>query len=246
MIFLILAMIYITLITAVTANDKTYIIEAQHGYSTTAQQIYRSAATSGIAVLIKENGYLFINFRVLHNDTCTMRISNVRYSNDGLSDTVEIYLNGSKIGEIHSRAKSGNGELWNVFLSTGPVGNINIQATEGIYQLRLYVIAADEYGIEIDSINVNIQCKNSSGELIQVLTNGSIGLLIGTPTPPLTITETLTIFNTVFNSCVALITTVVLLMRCICYRRSKGSLKKRESSKVDDHEYYLNIISDQA
>ena len=43
----ILAMIYISLITAVTANNKTYIIEAQDGYSTAAQQVYRSAATSG-------------------------------------------------------------------------------------------------------------------------------------------------------------------------------------------------------
>ena len=62
----ILAMIYISLITAVTANNKTYIIEAQDGYSTAAQQVYRSAATSGIAVLIKENGYLFIKYLNYH------------------------------------------------------------------------------------------------------------------------------------------------------------------------------------
>lgn len=159
--------------TAATGN--TYILEAQHGFSNDAQQVFRGGAKNGIAVLIKQEGYLFIDFKVQPPDKkCSMRISNVRYSNNGLSDAVELYVNETKLGELHTRAKSGGGELWNVFLSTGPIGE-SIQVTKGIYQLKLYAINTDEYGVEIDSITLSFNCMNSSENIIEAIINGSIG-----------------------------------------------------------------------
>ena len=171
------------LISPASAYNKTYLIEAQVGHSNNAQKISRSEATSGIAVLLKQSGYLYNDFKVLPNDACTIDISSVRYSNDGISDTVELYLNGYKIGEIETREGSGAGNLWNVFLLAKPVGMSAVHVAKGINQLKLLVVTADEFGLEIDSVNVIADCSNSTGELIQVINNGSIEIRDDTPPP---------------------------------------------------------------
>ena len=52
-----------------------------------------------------------------------MQVSDVRYSNDGFSDTIELVLDGTTIGSFRTEAVSHEGESWNVFKSSGAVGD---------------------------------------------------------------------------------------------------------------------------
>ena len=58
------------------------------------------------------------------NTTCNqLTVTDVQYSNDGLSDVVDVFLNTSKIGQFTSKAIVNSGDGWNVFESSGQVGN---------------------------------------------------------------------------------------------------------------------------
>ena len=47
--------------------------------------------------------------------TCNLSLRSVTYSNDGLSDTVEVLINNALIGYFLTFAKSNGGDEWNNF-----------------------------------------------------------------------------------------------------------------------------------
>ena len=99
-------------------------IEAEHGTSTGGAERFRNRASNGATVLIstlRDN----ITFQLeIANTTCNqVTVTDVRYSNDGLSDVVSVFLNTSKIGQFTSKALVTSGDGWNVFQSSGQVGN---------------------------------------------------------------------------------------------------------------------------
>ena len=63
-----------------------------------------------------------------------LTVTDIRYSNDGLSDVVDIFLNTSKIGQFTSKVVVDNGDGWNVFQSSGQVG-IPVKIHKGVYNL---------------------------------------------------------------------------------------------------------------
>ena len=137
-------------------------IQAEDGASTTAEKNYRSGATNGLAVLLKQGGTLDLMFEIIGNETCEMQVADILYSNDGMSDKLSIFLNKTTIGEFITRADSQNGFLWNQFISTGPVGN-SVETREGVYNLTVNATSADEYGVEIDSVSLLLMnCSNAT------------------------------------------------------------------------------------
>ena len=137
-------------------------IQAEDGASTTAEKNYRSGATNGLAVLLKQGGTLDLMFEIIGNETCEMQVADILYSNDGMSDKLSLFLNKTSIGEVITRADSRNGFLWNQVLSTGPVGNL-AETREGVYNLTVNATSADEYGVEIDSVSLLLMnCSNAT------------------------------------------------------------------------------------
>ena len=147
-------------------------IEAEHGTSTGGVEKYRSQASGGVTVLINTlRDNITFSLEVI-NTTCNqLTVTDVQYSNDGLSDVVNVFLNTSKIGQFTSKAVVNSGDGWNVFQSSGQVGN-PVQLHKGVYKLQIQLSkSSDEYGIEIDkvslqfycsSVNVNNQCPESA------------------------------------------------------------------------------------
>ena len=146
-------------------------IEAEYGTSTGGVEKYRSHASGGVTVLINTlRDSITFSFEVVNGTCHQLTVTDVQYSNDGLSDVVDVFLNTSKIGQFTSKSVVNSGDGWNVFQSSGQVGN-QVQINKGVYNLQIQLSkSSDEYGIEIDkvslqfncsSVNVNNQCPKS-------------------------------------------------------------------------------------
>jgi len=81
----------------------------------------------------------------------------VRYSNDnptGPLETVTAWDDGVEVGHFtaqNTRPPGGvPGSGWNVFLSSGPIGAVDLEA--GIRRITVSVAGGDGYGVEIDVV----------------------------------------------------------------------------------------------
>ena len=148
-------------------------LEAEHASVIEGKQMYRSAASGGLTVNILQNGYLIWYLNV--TGSCDMQVMHVIYSNDGMSDTVEMFLNEKKLGSFRTVAKSQGGELWNVFRKSKAVGKA-VPLLTGQNTLKLLVTEADQPGVEIDKVILESSCFGDSPdtELMPVTDSGSI------------------------------------------------------------------------
>ena len=148
---------------ALSRCDFMVELQAEDGISTEAEKMYRSNAKNGIAVLIKQGASITLFFQVTGNDICRMQVENLRYSNDGEPDEFTVTLNKASsnvLGSIRTRGATSNGELWNDFQDTGPIGS-HTSITEGLYNLVIEATIADEHGVEVDYVSLQIlDCNN--------------------------------------------------------------------------------------
>ncbi|XP_067663388.1 uncharacterized protein [Haliotis asinina] len=112
---------------------------------------HRSNAVTGKTVLLRNGEYLSF-YLCLRQDT-SLRISNVRYSNDGGPDLVSLTIDHVDVGSFLTGNKSDWGKLWNVFHISGPVGTPWV-FREGMHVLSLLAKAAN--GIEIDYVELEL------------------------------------------------------------------------------------------
>ena len=143
---------------ALSRADFSVEMQAEDGISTEAE-MFRSNAKNGVTVLIKQGASIALFFQMIGNSTCQMQVENLRYSHDGGSDEITITLNQDNsitLGSVYIRAASSNGELWNVFRNTGPIGQ-RTDIKEGLYHLVIAATVADEYGVEIDYVTLKNQ-----------------------------------------------------------------------------------------
>lgn len=94
----------------------------------------------------------------------TIRLENIRYSNDGPSDTLYLLLNNRLLGIFRTYEKWGSGHEWNVFHNTGPIGEA-VDLPEGQYTLSLQA-RTDRWGVEYDRIEINAEFQNEFVDLI--------------------------------------------------------------------------------
>lgn len=131
-------------------------LEAEHAESSSSgTEMYRSNASGGIAVNQRQNGYL--EWRFVTTTSCEVLVANVRYSNDGFQDTIRLQVNGSIVGQFTTPGVSQEGNQWNVFKSSGTVGN-PVTLSAGQHTLTLIVIMADMYGVDIDKVTLTGPC----------------------------------------------------------------------------------------
>ena len=164
---------------ALSRADFFVEIQAEDGISTEAEKMFRSNAKNGVAVLIKQEASVTLFFQMIGNSTCQMRVENLRYSNDGQSDVFTITLNQARsiaLGSARTRDASSNGELWNEFRDTGPIGqHTNIR--EGLYHLVITATIADEYGVEIDYVKLKIRGCSNTTTTVSAIKSGYIRYL---------------------------------------------------------------------
>ena len=128
--------------------------EAEYG-TTTGTRMYRSAASNDRTVWLHKGETIVLSLTT--EGPCSMRIKNAVYSNDGNSDRVSIRVNGIYLGQFRTRSKSNWGYLWNVFLSTGPIGNTIVLSTV-THTIKIVADYTDYYGVEIDKLILEMHC----------------------------------------------------------------------------------------
>lgn len=121
--------------------------------------MYRSRASGGLAVHLRSvKTVKYVTHTFTTTSPCSVMVENVRYSNDGLHDTVEILVDGEVLGSFRTRAASKGGELWNVFVSTGAVGE-SLHIPAGEHEMELVVLSTDVYGVELDKTTLQLACE---------------------------------------------------------------------------------------
>lgn len=94
----------------------------------------------------------------------TVSIDNIRYSNDGPSDTVHLRLNNLRFLNFTTQERWHSGHEWNVFRDTGHLGpGLNL----GVGQYVLSVLPkTDSWGLELDYIRFNINNQDPRTEFV--------------------------------------------------------------------------------
>ena len=95
-------------------------MEAEQG-STNGTIMYHGGTSNKLTVRLSEGQYIIWAFVTELSYTCILQILNVVYTNDGLSDTITLYVDGQKEGSFNTRPQSDRGRLWNKPVSSGPV-----------------------------------------------------------------------------------------------------------------------------
>ncbi|KAK6172702.1 hypothetical protein SNE40_016312 [Patella caerulea] len=116
-------------------------------------KIDRSNASNKKDVLLYQNEML--SFKFCLKGKTPVGIKNVMYSNDGGADKCVLNFNTKKVGEFESTTATDFGKLWNVFKSSGSLGSA-MTLDSGRNTVILFVKSADDYGIEIDHIDVDV------------------------------------------------------------------------------------------
>ena len=164
----------ICFIVSLSSADFNLTIQAEDGASSSAVINYRSGAINGLAVFLKQGGKIALIFEVKGKEECTMQVTNLLYSNDGLSDVFTLEIDGfGMIGKVVTRPRSLNGLLWNKFIPTGPFGDI-VEVSEGVYNITITAQVADEYGVEIDYVSLQFMNCSNQTMTASVVRNGFI------------------------------------------------------------------------
>ncbi|KAK3580071.1 hypothetical protein CHS0354_001023 [Potamilus streckersoni] len=82
-------------------------------------------------------------------------VKDVRYSNDGGQDRIKLTLDDEELGDFLTHPGYGWGNAWNLFWSSGPIGEM-VPVDSGQHMLSLKVDEADDYGVEIDYIRFEV------------------------------------------------------------------------------------------
>lgn len=216
-----------------SSADLNLTIQAEDGASTSASINYRSGATNGLAVFLKQGGELTLIFQLTGNETCTMSISNIQYSNDGLSDELTLGIKDyDTIGKIVTRADSRRGLLWNTFIPTGPVGKA-LEIGEGVYNLTITATAADEYGVEIDYVSLLFANCSNETMAAKVIRNGFINYI--EPTCHCESFEELTTFGKIsiaFNGITCVIAVIAIVAPIVVKRCCKKPEERAEDTSM--------------
>ena len=138
-----------------TCYGAVFSIEAEQASIYKGKEMFRSEASGGITVNLLEGGY--IEWTLATSSKCDVAVMDVRYSNDGLSDTIELLLGEVPIGSFRTLEVSNEGKIWNVFRSSGTIGK-PVSLSVGQRTLKLIVRTADKLGVEIDKVTLNSSC----------------------------------------------------------------------------------------
>lgn len=116
--------------------------------------VHRSEASNAKSVSARKGDSFYFEFCL--SSASKIRIDDVRYSNDGHSDTfVLLNVDGKHIAKIETVSRFLGGAGWNAFISLNKPLDYFI-SSKGKHSLILKVLEADQFGVEIDNIVLSV------------------------------------------------------------------------------------------
>ena len=146
-------------------NGTTITLEAEEGTSTGCT-VPRSAASNEHTVRLEQSQYIINTFTTSCN--CTIRFTNIVYTNDGDSDTITVSLDGEVVGMFYTHSRTSYGNLWNDPNNSGRIGEA-IELEPGMHQVRIEASTTDRYLVEIDRVIVTVDCSVNSSVCLNIL-----------------------------------------------------------------------------
>ena len=92
-----------------------------------------------------------------------LTLDDIRYANDGPSDTIYVTLDGEAWAEYRTFEKWAYGHEWNIFRNTGRIGNSAV-LSRGLHVIEVSV-RTDKYGLELDRIRLNAEYQRLNSTL---------------------------------------------------------------------------------
>ena len=132
------------------ANTMVLKLEAEEG-AFTGDTMMRSAASGGEVVVLKDGQEVSHIFST--ESTCQVQVSNIRYSDGSSADICMVFVGNKNIGEFHTTST----DQWNTFYNSGTIGSTSLEM--GQHLLTVKVNATDEFGVELDYMEVSIDCE---------------------------------------------------------------------------------------
>ena len=132
-------------------------IEAEDGLYTGLKRD-RSAASGRATIHLTSSQSVTNNF--VTRSSCSVEIRDVAYTNDGGSDTIEVYIDDTLIGSFNTISASNFGQNWNVIRNTGLIGK-HKKFKSGAHKLLFKAVNTDLYGVELDKSILNLTCSSS-------------------------------------------------------------------------------------
>ena len=162
-------------------SDMTVLkLEAEEGVFT-GEKIMRGDASGGEVVALKNEHVVAHVFPT--SSLCEVQVSNVRYSDGSSEDECTVSIAGKNVGEFRSTTESSTDtDKWNEFYDSGTLGSTILGKGQHLIMVR--VNATDEFGVELDFIELGIDCgedatqsDSSSGNGISLSVGGLLGVL---------------------------------------------------------------------
>ncbi|KAK3579227.1 hypothetical protein CHS0354_033296 [Potamilus streckersoni] len=136
----------------VSVQASPDVLEAENAAFFEGKQVIPRSDASGQATLkIYKGQAVSIEFCLTKHSE--IEVQNVWYSNDGESDLITVTVDNKGLGKVVTEPLNKDGEGWNIFRPSGPLGSI-VYLSEGRHQISFYVEKGDEYGVEIDKIEL--------------------------------------------------------------------------------------------
>ncbi|KAL3832618.1 hypothetical protein ACJMK2_024248 [Sinanodonta woodiana] len=145
--------VYAVFLLRLVSSDEIHsIFEAENANTLEQKQvIFRSKASGKASLKMSKGQKASIEFCLTKQTD--LAVQDVWYSNDGATDLIIVAVNNKKLGSVVSEPNNKEGEGWNIFKSNGPLDSV-INMPDGKHELSLYVEDADEYGVELDKIEL--------------------------------------------------------------------------------------------
>ncbi|XP_067659872.1 uncharacterized protein [Haliotis asinina] len=128
-------------------------VAIQNGYPS-CRLMPRSNATNLQNVWMFQGEGLVLNLCL--ENPAVVSLEDFIYSNDGWQDAVLVSIDNKPLGEVKTHDTSFEGELWNIFSGTGPLGE-QVSLQEGAHTLKVSVTQADKWGVELDALVLRVQ-----------------------------------------------------------------------------------------
>ncbi|KAK7111162.1 hypothetical protein V1264_010845 [Littorina saxatilis] len=155
--------VLLMLLLASVVKGDTFLLEAEE-YVTDRMAFPRTTASGIWSVHFYQNEVFPLEFCVQSDTTIT--VSNIRYSNDGGEDFVDVTLDGQKLGTLTSLRKTSPLDEWNEFEDSGEIGGA-VAVLAGKHKLELAFPSTDRYGIEIDFVAIHIADEGQDERLLK-------------------------------------------------------------------------------
>ena len=121
--------------------------------------VVRRSDASNFRAVSSGKGDIF-RFQFCLTSAGRVRIDDIRYSNDGYSDTfVLLNVDGKEIAKIETVQRFRQGTGWNDFVSLDKPLDYFVSSA-GMHTLSLQVLEADMFGVEIDNVVLSVDNEN--------------------------------------------------------------------------------------